>query len=95
MPRNVPPGWRPGKDQAELFADMVLARLPIALIAERFGVGIATLRGYFARLAAADTYWEPSPLAPAPPAPPPVPVTTRITADRVFERGSRREIGCD
>jgi hypothetical protein len=68
MPRNVPPGWRPAKADAPLLIDMRTARLPMALIAGRFGIDAATLRGYFARLAAAaDAPWEPGPLPPSPP----------------------------
>ena len=92
MPRK-PAGWRPDKDQAEMFADMVLARMPIALIAGRFGTDAATLRGYLARLAAADTYAEPIAPPPPPPPQPPVPVPTRITAKMVFERDDGHAAG--
>jgi hypothetical protein len=54
MRRNPPPGWRPSGLDAELFIDMIVARLPLALIAERFGIDVATLREYLARLYAAD-----------------------------------------
>jgi hypothetical protein len=51
--------WSPPPEQHELFIDMLVARLPLALIAERHGVDVATLREYLERLAAAqDAPWS-------------------------------------
>ena len=55
MRRETVPGWRPADPQADgLLVDMLTARLPLALIAEPFGVDVDTLRDYLERLDAAE-----------------------------------------
>ena len=51
--------FTPTTAQLELLADLEMARMPVALIADRLGVDHATFKAWSARLAAARNYVEP------------------------------------
>ena len=53
--------FTPTTAQLELLADLEMARMPVALIANRLGVDLATFKAWTARLDAVRNFEEPPP----------------------------------
>jgi hypothetical protein len=54
--------FKPSTAQLELLAELEMARMPVALIANRLGVDLATFKAWTARLYASRDFEEPPPL---------------------------------
>ena len=55
--------FTPTTAQLELFAELEMARMPVALTANRLGVDLATFKAWTARLVASRDFEEPPPIS--------------------------------
>lgn len=84
------PEWHPTKAEADLFVDMLTARIPLAKVAAFFHIDVQTLTAFLHRLSAAVDAPYPDLPIPLPTPPPTRAPESRVVAERLFAGDGER-----